>query len=106
MSKEYAVKDNEDKLPWSVLTVDLAYELWQVAMVLWHGMKSRGRKNWQKGKPNPNWWTDAIDRHQHEINMGNLIDEDSGQPHRAHIIANHLFDLWYENKERKDNRWL
>ena len=95
---ELAQKKNKGKIKMSCLFVDLARELEQVAKVLSDGADKYGKLNWQQGKPEKNFFVDALLRHQNAMFKGELIDE-SGSPHLAHIICNNLFELWYQNNE-------
>ena len=97
-----AVKHNSGKIKMSVLFVDLARELEQVAKVLhdgaYEGEKPYGRENWKQGKPEANFFIDAKLRLETALYKGEAIDG-SGSPHWAHIIANNLVELWYQNED-------
>ena len=100
MNKPLARKDNKGKVQMSRLFVDLSRELEQVAKILSDGADKYGAGNWQKGKPHKDFFTDALYRHSNESNRGVIDDKESGSPHKGHMIANLLFDLWYENNDR------
>lgn len=58
-----------------------------MARVLEYGAKKYGEWNWRKNPVEIMTYIGAIRRHVAEILDGNLFDEESGQPHLAHIAA-------------------
>lgn len=96
-----ATKDNVSKVRTGLFLVDLAREIWQVCQIIHGGALKYGVRDWQKGKPCKEFFTDAIGRHEIWMNQGQRLDPDTGLPHRAHIIAGHFFELFYENNENK-----
>ena len=72
--------------------------LYAVVKVLEFGAEKYGKFNWhglltENGKERV---FDAIMRHWAEMQDGNMIDDESGLPHMAHIACNALFWLWFD----------
>ena len=58
------------------------------AIVLAHGAEKYGVRNWRKVGINASTYIGAIRRHVDAMADGQWLDEDSGQPHLAHVVAN------------------
>jgi len=85
------------KLRWSLLLVDMRRSLELVAKVLDQGATQYDERNWQKGGESfLRHVKDARERHYTSHLAGEILDEKSGLPHLAHIIANDLFLLEHE----------
>jgi hypothetical protein len=85
-----------NKRLWHLLPVEALEE---TIKVLEFGAKNRGENEWRT----PPYFTretitDALKRHQAEIDKGNLTDTESGLLHGAHIVCCALFQLQYDLK--------
>lgn len=86
-------KDRMSLLPWKALRL--------IARVLTFGAKKYGANNWQEIEGER--YEDALLRHYEAWRAGEWLDEESGQPHLAHLGCNALFLLAQEaglDKER------
>lgn len=86
--KEGGVKFDREKLrydliPWQALE--------EAAKVLTHGAKKYAPGNWKKVPDAKNRYYAALMRHLQEVRKGNLIDDDSGYSHLAHVLCNAMF---------------
>ena len=86
--KEGGVKFDGEKLrydliPWQALE--------EAAKVLTHGAKKYAPGNWKKVPDAKNRYYAALMRHLQEVRKGNLIDDDSGYSHLAHVLCNAMF---------------
>lgn len=67
----------------------------QAARVLEFGAGKYGMHNWARGMA----WSRVVGcilRHLSKIQQGEVIDEESGLPHSAHVLCNALFLATYE----------
>ena len=69
-----------------------------IARVGMHGAyeKGYGKKNWITVEDGINRYREAELRHQNWFNKGQIIDKDSGLPHKWHIAWNRLAQLELE----------
>jgi hypothetical protein len=91
-------KDDEGKIRWSLLPLDVIQE---VIKVLMHGEKKYSAFGW---KDLPNWrerYYDAAMRHITKWAQGTEIDKDSGYPHLACAICNLIFLRYLESREKE-----
>lgn len=85
-------KFNEGKIKFSLLP-PLALE--EAAKVLTYGANKYGRDNWKLCKDTRDY-IDALYRHLNEYQKGILYDEESGNLHISHVLANALFLVHFE----------
>lgn len=95
MIKDQSAKADAGKGDPSLLQKDMAPALYLVQRVLDYGLIKYSRGSWQKVE----WdrWDAAQRRHQQAIDLGEELDEESGLPHRAHIIAGQIIMLMHEH---------
>lgn len=72
-------------------------ELEQVLEILEFGAKKYSRDNWQHVEPDR--YKKAAMRHMVSYLKGDLVDEESGKPHLAHLMCNILFLMWNDNED-------
>lgn len=89
-----ALRDDEQKLDWSLLPVE---PLEEAIRVLMFGAKKYSRNNWKE----PPYFdrasiTNSLLRHQSAIAKGEIIDSESGLRHSAHVLVNAMFQSYYE----------
>ncbi len=70
--------------------IDPQFEL-DLANVMAHGAQKYEANSWQTVPDATNRYRAALRRHLNAIELGELIDPDSGLPHTAHISANAMF---------------
>lgn len=76
-----------------------------VAQVLGHGAKKHGRYSWRDYPVES--YLSAMGRHIGSVYEGELVDEEFGETHFAHIAASALFMDWiYHNDREKFNEFL
>lgn len=104
-----AVKHDQGKLPWDLLSFD-AIE--QIVRVLQHGEKKYSAWNWTRGGGLS--WSRvfaAAMRHMAAWARGETLDKESGLPHLAHAACCIMFLLHYAHTkksfayEKKDDRF-
>lgn len=91
--KDDATKPPLDMLPFDALTEVarvMAYGAWQAPRP--DGSKGYGRDNWRQCT-DVNRYDAAMLRHYAAIQRGELVDPESGLPHRAHLACCALFAL-------------
>lgn len=85
--KEHAARYNTGKIDGTYITPEFLEGL---SKVMEFGARKYTKENWRKGSPVRQILASII-RHTWEIQKGNDIDNDSGEPHWAHISANCMF---------------
>lgn len=63
----------------------------ELATVMQHGADKYSANSWQTVPDAINRYRSALRRHLNAIELGELIDQDSGLPHTAHMAANVMF---------------
>jgi hypothetical protein len=97
---EYGKKHDFDKLEWSQIPIE---EMEQVVAVLTKGAKKYGSDdNWQRVPDGKKRYFNALLRHIMEWQKGNINDSESGYSHLAHAMANCLFLMWIDRKEKSN----
>lgn len=91
---EHGRKDDKDKLPLELLS---PYALESIAVVLQHGAKRYGARNWEKGL-NFSRIAGAALRHLVALLKGEAIDPDSGLHHAHHLACEAMFLSHYVAK--------
>lgn len=91
-----ASRYNEGKLRWSLLYTPAIEEL---IRVLENGAKKYGDYNWQKGFKDPNCCYDSMMRHIQAYPSGEIVDKESGCHHLAHVMANCMFSIYFDQKD-------
>lgn len=84
----------------------IEYEfLEELAKVLDYGASKYGRANWKHGLKYSRIISAAM-RHLHKFNAGIDLDEETKLSHLAHVAANLMFLLYYQNhKKEMDDRY-
>ncbi len=100
---EEGTKDDDGKLDFTLLTIDLAEQVESVVRVLMHGAKMHGERNWRLPPLDQDRiWNKAIQRHSNSLNKYEMIDDGeggTGEPHEACMIASLLFRMWHKDKK-------
>jgi hypothetical protein len=66
----------------------LAHYLWGIAEVMDMGAKKYSRDNWMKCDYDERYrYLDAFYRHAYAMQMGEVLDQESGKPHAAHAAC-------------------
>lgn len=94
MAKNEAVRHNKGKHRFSLVDRDALRDL---IAVLEFGAKKYERDNW-KNKMSLDDISDSLMRHLLALLDGELIDEDSGLPHSAHVMCNAMFLHYHERQ--------
>ena len=72
--------------------------------VLTQGAKVHGPYNWRVVPGGRERYLAAMLRHIAKHQSGHIIDDDSGQPHMAHVICNAMFIMWLTDQEAKRDK--
>lgn len=89
-----AVRDDQGKLDWSLLPVEVIEEMLKVLMV---GAKKYGKHNWRRPPYlSPSRIANSLKRHQAAFEKGERYDDSSGLLHTAHVAVNAAFQLYYD----------
>lgn len=94
------MKYDTGKLRASLLR-DFPLAFTEIAKVLTFGADKYAAHSWQHVPNAIERYTDAGDRHELELNAGNLVDEESGCLHEAQVIVNRLFVLELKLKQER-----
>lgn len=89
---EIGIKYDENKIDWTLVPWK---EMEEVVKVLTHGAIKYSPDNWKK--VDPERYRKALLRHIFSYIGGEVIDQDSGLNHMAHVICNALFLMWNDN---------
>lgn len=92
-------KFDAGKLLFRPLMRGLALPLQAVAAVLSYGAQKYAEDSWQEVPNAKQRYEDAYYRHMIARNSGEVYDEESGLPHRAHELCNQMFLLWFDIKD-------
>jgi len=84
---------------WNTLPIK---EVEQIVNVLTMGAKKYGLDNWKIVPNAKDRYENAMMRHYSAWKQGELIDEESGESHLAHLACNALFLMWMENEAKKN----
>ena len=76
---------------WSLLTQGLAKSLAGIVAVLTFGAKKYAAHSWRNVQNGQERYKDALYRHLHAIESGELLDPESGCSHWSHVATNALF---------------
>ena len=97
-----ALRYNSGKTDFTLLPVDALEAESNVWMM---GMEKYGRNNWEKlwGDETKNVVMQSAMRHMMAILSGEDIDNESGQPHAAHVRCNMAMLIRYYNETEKSN---
>ena len=88
------------KLDWGIIPPE---SLEPAIRVFMFGEKKYGRNNWLTPNERGEYLTrlritNAMKRHQAEIDKGNLVDDESGEFHSAHLACGALMQSYMEEK--------
>jgi len=90
-------KFDAEKLRWELVPFD---SMEKVVAIFTHGAKKYGDRNWERGLSGDRLFA-ACMRHLIARRNGELIDEESGEPHLAHAATNLLMWMHFDLKENK-----
>lgn len=90
-SQEPDLKFDSGKPRWSLLMQGLAKSLAGVVAVLTFGAKKYAAHSWRNVQNGQERYKDALYRHLHAIESGELTDPESGCSHWSHVATNALF---------------
>jgi hypothetical protein len=90
-------KFDGDKLRWDLLPIECVED---VVRILTFGAKKYAPNNWQNLSEAEDRYYAALLRHLAEWRKGNLIDEESGMSHMAHIMCKVVFLEWLEKNNK------
>lgn len=89
------IKDDEDKLKWTLLPFE---QMTEVIEVLMNGAKKYSIDNWKKC-PYETRYKDALLRHVISYVKGDKIDSEDKKSHLAHAICNCLFLMYFDDNK-------
>lgn len=89
--QEPDLKFDSGKPRWSLLTHGLAKSLAGIVAVLTFGAKKYAAHSWRNVQNGQERYKDALYRHLHAIESGELTDPESGCSHWSHVATNALF---------------
>lgn len=84
-------KHDGGKPRWWMLMKECATALGGILRVLEFGAKKYAPASWANVPEGTVRYKDALYRHLHEVELGNLYDEESGELHFDHIATNAIF---------------
>lgn len=90
-SQEPDLKFDSGKPRWSLLMQGLAKSLAGIVAVLTFGAKKYAAHSWRNVQNGQERYKDALYRHLHAIESGELLDPESGCSHWSHVATNALF---------------
>ena len=93
------MKDDAGKARWDL--VDFSC-LDQMVDVLTDGAAKYDENNWQKVENPEARYFAALMRHLSAWRQGEKIDADDGRRHMAHVMANAMFLLYFDAKEKNN----
>ena len=94
------LKHDGGKPRWSLLMRGCADALQAVVRVLTFGAQKYADDSWQGVQNGQQRYRDALYRHLNAIERGELVDDESGESHWAHVATNALF-LYELHKDQK-----
>lgn len=94
------LKYDGGKPRWSLLMRGCADALQAVVRVLTFGAQKYADDSWQGVQNGQQRYRDALYRHMNAIERGELVDDESGESHWAHVATNALF-LYELHKDQK-----
>ena len=94
--KELGKKENKGKIRPNLLPIT---ELKEVIRVFEYGVEKYSKDNWKHVKDPINEYNNALSRHLLDYLEGENKASDSNLPHLAHICANALILMWFENNK-------
>lgn len=96
--KKLGMKYDSGKLRYDLIPPEILEEL---AKILTHGAKKYGDNNWKLLEDPMDRYYAALMRHLQEWRKGNSIDEDdSGELHLSHALANIAFLVYFEKLKK------
>lgn len=96
-SKKY----DQGKLRWDLLPLNL---IEKVVEIYTFGAEKYGANTWQNLEDGYNRYKAAMFRHLMEFEKGNVIDDESGKEHLAHMVWNGIAMLHFAEKDQKDRQ--
>ena len=96
VEKELGRKENKGKIRPNLLPIT---ELKEVIRVFEYGVAKYSKDNWKHVKDPINEYSNTLYRHLLDYLEGEKKASDSNLPHLAHICANALILMWFENNK-------
>lgn len=93
------LKFDSTKLCYDLIPSEALLEL---AKVMTYGAKKYKPNNWKECNETRRYVA-ALMRHLEAYRMGEMIDQDSGLPHLAHVLANASFLIWFDKQKGNKN---
>ena len=100
VAAQEGLKYDGGKPRWSLLMRGCANALQAVVRVLTFGAQKYADDSWQGVQNGQQRYRDALYRHMNAIERGELVDDESGESHWAHVATNALF-LYELHKDPK-----
>ena len=98
VEKELGRKETQGKIRPNLLPIT---ELKEVIRVFEYGVAKYSKDNWKHVKDPINEYSNALSRHLLDYLEGEKKASDSNLPHLAHICANALILMWFENNKEE-----
>ena len=98
VEKELGRKETQGKIRPNLLPIT---ELKEVIRVFEFGVEKYSINNWKHVKDPINEYSNALSRHLLDYLEGEKKASDSNLPHLAHICANALILMWFENNKEE-----
>ena len=98
VEKELGRKETQGKIRPNLLPIT---ELKEVIRVFEYGVAKHSKDNWKHVKDPINEYSNALSRHLMDYLEGEKKASDSNLPHLAHICANALILMWFENNKEE-----
>ena len=92
-------KDDDGKLRWDLLPLNL---IEKVVEIYTFGAEKYGPNTWQNLEDGYNRYKAAMFRHLMEFEKGNVIDDESGKEHLAHMVWNAIAMMHFAEKKQKE----
>lgn len=96
--KQVGLKADAGKLRWDLLPVECMED---IVKILTFGSVKYAPNNWQLvDNAKERYWA-AMMRHLVAHRKGELIDQESGEPHLSHAACGLMFLMWFEKQKQE-----
>ena len=99
MNVANGIKNDKGKARWDLVEFE---ELDKMVGVLTLGAQKYEEDNWKKVDNPKERYFSALMRHVSAWKRGEVVDEDDGLSHMAHVMANAMFLMYFEEKDREE----